>query len=81
MADRPSRAVSVAAPEIESYGGRYLVVTPSGADLADLAAAAASGEIRVPIALSRPIRDTRAAYERLRAGGIHGKLALDAATW
>ncbi|ONM48063.1 alcohol dehydrogenase catalytic domain-containing protein [Nocardia donostiensis] len=31
--------------------------------------------------LSMPIRDTRAAYERLRAGGIHGKIALDPTTW
>ncbi|GAA4488567.1 NADP-dependent oxidoreductase [Rhodococcus olei] len=76
----PARAVSVAAPEIGTHGGRYLVVAPNGGDLAELAGAAADGRVQVVVARTFPIRDTRDAYEHLRAGGVHGKVVLDAST-
>ncbi|MFC9789133.1 NADP-dependent oxidoreductase [Rhodococcus sp. NPDC127528] len=81
LVGNPERAVSVAAPQTEALGGRYLVVTPSGNDLAELADAAADGRIEVKVARTFPIRDTRAAYEHLLAGGVHGKIVLDASSW
>lgn len=76
----PARAVSVAAPGIGELGGRYLVVAPDGGDLAELAGSAAAGGLEVVVAQSFPVRDARAAYERLRAGGVHGKVVLDASS-
>ncbi|WP_067177328.1 NADP-dependent oxidoreductase [Microtetraspora niveoalba] len=81
LAADPLRAVSVAEPRIESLGGRYLVVAPAGKDIAELAEAVVSGQLRVNVAQSFPIRETRQAYERLLAGGVHGKVALDAGEW
>lgn len=77
----PERAVSVAAPEIQNLGGRYLVVAPNGADLEELADAVTNGRVEVAAAQTFPIRDTRLAYEHLRAGGVHGKVVLDASIW
>lgn len=76
-----SRAVSVAAPEIETHGGRYLVVAPSGSDLAELVDLVADRRLAVHVAQTFPIRETRQAYERLLAGAVYGKIVLDASAW
>ncbi|MFC7449635.1 NADP-dependent oxidoreductase [Rhodococcus daqingensis] len=81
LAGDPARAVSVAAPEIQNLGGRYLVVAPNGGDLGELTEAVASGRVEVAVAQTFPIRDARQAYEYLRAGGVHGKVVLDASSW
>ncbi|RPK55487.1 Acrylyl-CoA reductase AcuI [Streptomyces sp. ADI96-02] len=81
LADR-TNAVSVAHGLVgDAAGGTNHTTAPSSAALAELAALAAAGAIRVPLSETRPIREVKAAYEDLLAGRVRGKLVLDARAW
>lgn len=67
------------AAAISPFSRQRLVGLVSGekpVDLAHLAALAAAGELRVPIAEVLPLADAADAIRRLRVGDVAGKLVL-----
>jgi len=69
--------VSVADPRAASeFGGQYAWVNPDSADLAELAALIDEGVIKVEVAQTYALEDTKAAYAALEGGHIRGKIVV-----
>ncbi|MER7278082.1 NADP-dependent oxidoreductase [Dactylosporangium sp. NPDC000244] len=72
----PARAVSTVNPAIAAAGGRYVVPSPSAADLRWLAELADRGRLRVALHRELPLAEAADAHRLLSAGGVRGKLVL-----
>jgi NADPH2:quinone reductase len=58
------------------FGGEYVWVRPDPAQLAEIAALAADGSLRVEIAATYPLDDAPAAFAQLEAGHTRGKIVV-----
>ncbi|MDL4817811.1 NADP-dependent oxidoreductase [Actinomadura opuntiae] len=70
------RHVSVADNSVEQHGGHWIWVRPDGAKLADLAAMAERGALRVDVAKTFSLDDVGAAFDESRSGHTRGKLVI-----
>ncbi|MGZ4269086.1 MAG: NADP-dependent oxidoreductase [Solirubrobacteraceae bacterium] len=74
------RIASIAQPGPEGdradLNGRYVFVRPSARGLAELAALADAGRLRVEVAQEYPLEDAAAAQDRLSENHVRGKLVL-----
>lgn len=68
---------SVADPRArDEFGGIYAWVRPDSADLAELARLIDAGKLKVEVAQTFPMADTRAAYAELEGGHVRGKIIV-----
>ncbi|MFJ1702212.1 NADP-dependent oxidoreductase [Kitasatospora sp. NPDC088346] len=72
----PSRLVSVADYGVVALGGRYVFVRPDAAGLAELAALAEEGRLRVPVASTFPLAQAASAQALNAEGRTRGKIVL-----
>lgn len=70
------RHVSVADSSVEQHGGHWIWVRPDGAKLADLAAMADRGALRVDVAGTFSLDEVGAAFDESRGGHTRGKLVI-----
>jgi NADPH:quinone reductase-like Zn-dependent oxidoreductase len=70
------RHVSVAESGVEQHGGHWIWVRPDGAKLADLAAMADRGALRVDVAGTFSLDEVGAAFDESRSGHTRGKLVI-----
>ncbi|TDD68850.1 NADP-dependent oxidoreductase [Actinomadura darangshiensis] len=70
------RHVSVADNTVDEHGGHWIWVRPSGAKLADLAAMADRGALKVEVAGTYPLDEVGAAFDASRGGHTRGKLVI-----
>lgn len=70
------RHVSVADSSVEQHGGHWIWVRPDGAKLADLAAMADHGALRVDVAGTFSLDEVGAAFDESRGGHTRGKLVI-----
>jgi NADPH:quinone reductase-like Zn-dependent oxidoreductase len=70
------RHTSIADHTAADHGGSVIWVRPDGAELADLAAIADRGALRVEIAATYPLDEVAAAFDTSRAGHTRGKLVI-----
>lgn len=74
---RPGRVVSIVdAAARERLGGHYVWVRPSGTDLAELAAMADAGALRVELAAVLDLAETAKAHELSQTGHVRGKVVV-----
>ncbi len=60
----------------DEFGGHYVWVRPSAADLAELAGLVADGILRVPVAEVVDLEHAADAYRQLEAGHVRGKIVV-----
>ncbi|WP_371496664.1 NADP-dependent oxidoreductase [Kitasatospora sp. NBC_00374] len=72
----PSRLVSIADYGVVARGGRYVFVRPDAAGLAELAALADEGRLRVPVASTFPLSQAASAQALNAEGRTRGKIVL-----
>jgi NADPH:quinone reductase-like Zn-dependent oxidoreductase len=70
------RHVSVADDSVERHGGHWIWVRPDGAALAELAALAERGALKVEVAGAFPLEEVGAAFDLSRSGHARGKLVV-----
>lgn len=71
-----ARHASVADPDVESHGGRWIWVRPDGQKLAELAALCERGQVSVEVAQTFPFDDVAGAFDASRGGHVRGKIVL-----
>lgn len=72
----PARVVSIADPNAAARGSGYLWVRPSGEGLAELAALAQDGKLRVPVDRTFPLEQAAEAWRASQTERTRGKLVL-----
>jgi NADPH:quinone reductase-like Zn-dependent oxidoreductase len=70
------RLVSVVDPAVRDCSGFYLFVHPDGHGLAELAALADAGQLRVPIAKAFPLEQLAEAHRMVAGGHVRGKVVV-----
>lgn len=71
-----SRLMSIADGAVTDLGGRMVWVRPDAAGLAELAALADSGGLRVPVAETYPLDRAADAWRASQSGHVRGKVVL-----
>lgn len=70
------RLVSVADPEVEAHGGRWVWVRPDREDLARLTTLTEEGRLRVPVAEVVDLAEAARAFELSQGGHTRGKIVV-----
>lgn len=70
------RLVSVADPEVQAHGGRWVWVRPDREQLAQLTALTEAGRLRVPVAAVVDLAETARAFELSQQGHTRGKIVI-----
>jgi NADPH:quinone reductase-like Zn-dependent oxidoreductase len=70
------RHVSIADDTVDDHGGHWIWVRPDGIKLAELAAIADHGVLKVEVASTYPLEEVGAAFDASRTGHTRGKLVI-----
>lgn len=70
------RLVSIADPDVEEHGGRWVWVRPDGERLAHLLEEVAAGRLHIDIDRTFPLEQVPEAFEVSRSGSARGKLVI-----
>ncbi|WP_369196926.1 NADP-dependent oxidoreductase [Streptomyces djakartensis] len=73
---RPGGRLASISGDVIALGGRYVFVRPDPADLAELAAMAERGEVRVHVSAEFPLAEAARAHELVAGGHVRGKVVL-----
>ena len=71
-----ARLVSIIDPVVKEMGGQYVFVTPDADDLGELATMFDDGSLKVEIAATYALADTREAWEQSRDGHTRGEIVI-----